>query len=142
LTFVLQETIGIPFDAPAAPATVITGIPGGSDAPWDLSALAAEPNEVVIFENMQHLLVDLPPRGFSAIRPRRAAALPIVQGDELVGCFVVYLNGALPYGPTFKTFLVLLAREMSTSASVVAAYENEIQSQYCGPHSNGLQCSG
>jgi hypothetical protein len=125
-TFILQETIGIPFDAPAAPARVVEG----GDAPWDLGLLRGAQNDVVLFDGVQDLLAGLTPRGHAEARPRVAAALPVVEGVELVGCLVVYISGARPVTPALRTFLVLLAREMSTSASVVAAYEDEVQSAY------------
>jgi hypothetical protein len=125
----LQETIGIPFDAPAAPVRVIIGGGDGSgDAPWDLGLLHGAKNDMVLFDSVQHLLAGLAPRGHAEAQPRVAAALPIVQGAALVGCLVVYISGARPVTPTLRTFLVLLARQMSTSASVVAAYEDEVQS--------------
>jgi GAF domain-containing protein len=131
VTFVLQETVGIPFDAPAAPARVVgdgAGA-GAGDAPWDLGLLRGAHNDIVLFDSVQqHLLAGLAPRGHAEAHPRAAAALPIVQGEELVGCLVVYISGARPVTPALRTFLVLLAREMSTSASVVAAYEDEMQS--------------
>jgi hypothetical protein len=128
-TFILQETIGIPFDTRAAPARVVVDGSGGcGDAPWDLSLLRGAENDIVLFEGVQHLLAELPLRGHAEARPRVAAALPVVQGAELVGCVIVYISGARPVTPTLRTFLVLLARQISTSASVVAAYEDEVQS--------------
>jgi hypothetical protein len=140
MTFILQETIGIPFDAAAAPARVVVGGTGAGDAPWDLGLLRGAQNDVVFFDGVHPLLAGLAPRGLAEARPHGAAALPVVQGAELVGCLVVYISGARPVTPALRTFLVLLAREMSTSASVVAAYEDEVKSACLRAHARWGGC--
>jgi signal transduction histidine kinase len=129
VTFILQETVGIPFDAPAAPSKLVVDplSPNPSPSKWpiDLRSLVSQ-RELLIHNNVSHLLSSLPPRGNASSLPTRAATLPIVHGGELVGLLLIFLNGALPLDERMLIFLDLLGRQVSTSASMVASYEGEL----------------
>jgi hypothetical protein len=135
-TLILQETIGIPFDAPAAPNKLVVDpnglspMPFGAPTGWtiDLRRTVGQ-SELSFHVCVAPLLEQLPMRGSVKQITDRAASLPIVQGNELVGVLVLYLGSGVPVDDQMTNFLDLLARQCSTSASMVASYENELQSQ-------------
>jgi hypothetical protein len=103
------------------------GVP--ADWPIDLREMVSQ-HEMTLHSGVTPLLSELPQRGSISLRPNRAAALPIVQGNELVGCLIVYIGSGLPVDEQMSNFLDLLARQLSTSASMVASYEDEVQSEF------------
>jgi signal transduction histidine kinase len=129
ITFILQETVGIPFDAPAAPSKLIVDPSAHSSSPedWpiDLRSLVAQ-HKLGIHRGIAALMSSLPMRGHAYSGPTRAASLPIVHGKVLVGFVLVFLSGALPVDEHMLIFLDLLSRQISTSASMVASYEHEV----------------
>lgn len=135
VTLILQETIAIPFDAPAAPSKLVldpTGplpIPFGAPCGWpiDLRRTVGQ-HELSLHVGVTPLLTQLHPRGSVGHSPHRAASLPIVQGEELVGVLLLYIGSGVPVDDQMNNFLDLLARQCSASASMVASYENEMQS--------------
>lgn len=125
--FVLHETIGCPAGCTMAPLQIVVG-PDGEDSggPWPLAQLCAT-KEVVVVEGVGALLDGLPERGFPGMRPTRAAVLPLLHGDAVVGCLVLFLNAALPYDDDFRRFIEVLSRQISTSAAMMFSYEGEVQ---------------
>jgi hypothetical protein len=136
ITLILQETIAIPFDAPAAPNKLIIDPTGPSPIPFcaparwpiDLRRTVGQ-HELSLHVGVAPLLTQLPPRGSVGQSPTRAASLPIVQGDELVGVLILYIGSGVPVDDQMNNFLDLLARQCSASASMVASYEHEMQSE-------------
>jgi hypothetical protein len=136
-TFTLGDTIGIPSDTAAAPEKLVvdpdrpstTGVPPN----WaiDLANVVRE-HESSLHTNVRDMLVDLPIRGSISDHPTHAAVLPITSGDELVGCLIVYIGPGQPIDDRLNGFLDLLRRQLSTSASMVASYEQEVRSKSWG----------
>lgn len=128
--YVLQETIGCDPGCALAPKmiTVIqdnAGLIETNNGPWPLAQVCAT-REIVIVDNIGPLLRDVPARGITHLRPTRAAVLPLLRSDRVVGCLVVCLNPALPYNADFQRFLEVLARQISASAVVMWSYESEV----------------
>jgi hypothetical protein len=96
------------------------------DGPWALADMCRD-KEIVVFDDIGHLLHGLPERGLKGMRPTRAAALPLLRGEEVAGCLILCLNPALPYNGDFKRFLEVLSRQLSTAAAMVFSYEGEVQ---------------
>jgi hypothetical protein len=136
ITLILQETIAIPFDAPAAPNKLVVDplgpspIPYGAPSGWpiDLKRTAGH-HELSLHAGVAPLLAQLPLRGSTGQPATRAASLPIVQGNELVGVLLLYIGSGVPVDDQMSNFLDVLARQCSTSASMVESYENELQSK-------------
>jgi hypothetical protein len=133
-TLTLRDTIGLAMDSPAAPMelVVLADQPSvrGAPASWpfDLRSMVRE-REVSLHTGVGHLLVDVPLRGSVPHLPTHSAALPIVSGNQLVGCLIVYIGPGQPIDGRLNSFLDLLRRQLSTSASMVASYESEVKSE-------------
>jgi hypothetical protein len=136
-TFTLQDTVGIPMGAPAAPIELVVDSSGQSDHgalldwPIDMRNVTRE-HAVSLHTGVGQLLLDVPLRGSVPYRPTHAATLPIMSGDELVGCLIVYIGPGQPINDSLNDFLDLLMRQLSTSASMVAGYELEGKSKLLG----------
>jgi hypothetical protein len=128
MTFTLRETIGIPFGAPAAPTQIAVSpdSPAESDAPagWpiNLRTMIAQ-REFSLHAGIAPLLAELPQRGALPARPDYAAVLPITDGQELLGCFILYLGAGQSITEDMRRFLDLLAKRISVSATMVLSYQ-------------------
>jgi GAF domain-containing protein len=133
-TLTLEDTIGISSDAQAAPEKLVINLDGlctfGAPSHWpiDLTRMV-HGHEVSLHSPVKDMLGNLPLRGFIPEYPTHAALLPIMSGDELVGCLIVYIGPGQPINDRLKDFLDLLRRQLSTSASMVASYEQEVRSE-------------
>jgi hypothetical protein len=125
--FILQETIGCAFGSSIAPRKItVRHDTRTQDGPWPFAEMCRT-GDIVIIDGIQHLLEEVPPRGIPGMRPTTAAILPLLQGEEVIGCFVLCLNPALPYNAEFRVFLDIIHRQISSNASMVMNYENEVQ---------------
>jgi hypothetical protein len=88
--------------------------------------------EVELFDFIQEHLDGVPCRGVSFMKPSTVAALPVMHGETIVGCIFVVLSPALD-SDGLLPFLKALAKQISTSASMVISYETEVQSE-CAKH--------
>jgi hypothetical protein len=98
------------------------------DWPIDLRRMIRD-REVSLHTGIDAILVDLPHRGVIPYHSTHAAALPITSGDELVGCVILYISPGQPIDDRLNDFLDLLRIQLSTSASMVASYEQEARSE-------------
>jgi hypothetical protein len=126
-TFVLQETIGIPFGERAAPHHIVVDrMEPGSEArparPVDLQEMI-DHLKVIMYSGVEGLLSGLPQRGALPARPNMAAALPVTDGEELVGCVIVYLGASQPLDDLFKRFLDMLSRQISVGVTTVTSHQ-------------------
>jgi GAF domain-containing protein len=107
-------------------------MPYGAPTGWTIDLRSSVGQRELSFHvDVAPLLEHLPMRGSVKQAVTNAASLPIIQGDELVGILILYLGPGVPVDDQMTNFLDLLARQCSTSASMVASYENELQSQLC-----------
>ena len=139
LIFTLQETIGCPFDCSAAPSKITISvsqndagdhhsppIPSDGMKQWPLEEVYRR-RECIIVEDVQNFVKDLKPRGFEGILPHKAACIPLIYNNDVVGCFIFFLNPALLIDATFFTFLDILGRQLASSLSTAKMLEFEKQ---------------
>jgi hypothetical protein len=127
--FKLQESVGTPGDCVAAPARLL--IDGSeSGAPIDLREMI-EQLHITFHAGVAPLLSPLPQRGTLEARPDHAAALPITDGPELVGCFIIYIGAGQRVDEPMKRFLDLLAWQVSVAVTAVKSYQLKERSK---PH--------
>lgn len=136
-TFVLQETVGCPFDSAIAPVRLPVNL---SDPGYEAPAVTSEghfwqkhldemcqtkkPVDVV---GVRPLLEGLPKRGFSD--PVRAVIIPLIWQNTVSGCFIFLLSPTLPYheGSDLKQFIDILDRQLNFGLQGVRNYEFEVQ---------------
>lgn len=137
-TFILQDTVGCPFDSGIAPVRLPVnpdeaGLnPSASTSSgahfWqdhlDKMCRTKTPVNVTGFQN---LLDGLPLRGF--FTPRRAVMVPLLWQGAVVGCFIFLLSPALPYneGSDLHRFVNILDRQLNFGVQAVRNFEFEVQ---------------
>lgn len=139
-TFVLQETVGCPFDSKIAPSRIFVdpsessvaetpGLTGPGDnhfwRPYlEEACRTKEPVNVVGF---QHLLSDIEPRGF--FTPVRAIVLPLSSPTDIVGAFIFLLSPTLPFKRTdsLSRFLAVISSQLQFGLQAVLNFESEVQ---------------
>jgi GAF domain-containing protein len=86
--------------------------------------------EFTLHAGLAPLLETLPQRGALPARPDHAAVLPITDGQELLGCLVLYLGAGQPLTEDMRRFLDMLAKRISVSATMVLSYQAKERSAF------------
>jgi hypothetical protein len=131
--FELQERIGTSGDCLASPANIPVDLSGEyvpSASPVDLREMINH-QHVTYHPGVAPLLSTLPQRGTLQTSPDYAAAIPITDGQDLIGCLIAYIGAGQRMDEPMKQFLDLLSWQVSLAATAMKSHRLKERSKLC-----------